>query len=127
MASRPGITTVCFECFGRGRDNRALWKPCPVCHGDAKIKPRMIYKDVTTVKQTLGELVDDNREYIEWLGKQCFGTWRVGRFIKHLQEELSHVSPTGTKVTIPLIETCLGEGDCQCPECNKGEDPRKPG
>lgn len=61
------------------------------------------YKEITVYKQSLEELIEDNKDYIAWL-EQHRGKRASQAFIRLLKKELELVPETGTKIKMPLIE-----------------------
>lgn len=66
-----------------------------------------IHQKVKVVKQTIEELMADNKEFLEWL-KSYFGDETRDRFVEYLKTELSFVPPTGTEIEMELVK--LGDG-----------------
>ena len=64
---------------------------------------KLTYKEIIVYKQSLEELIEDNKDYIAWLEKHR-GKRASQAFIRLLKKELELVPETGTKIKMPMVE-----------------------
>ncbi|MBI4596549.1 MAG: hypothetical protein HY730_09290 [Candidatus Tectomicrobia bacterium] len=68
-----------------------------------QLQSKLIYKEIVIQKQSLEELLEDNKDYIEWL-EENRGKRARQAFIRRLKKELELIPETGAKIKMPLIE-----------------------
>ena len=67
-----------------------------------QFRAKVSYKEIVVCKQSLEEVIEDNKDYITWLEKNR-GKKASEAFIKHLKKELEMVPETGTKIKMPVV------------------------
>lgn len=72
------------------------------------MKSKIKVRKVKVQKQTIEELLEDNKGYIALLERE-HGKKAADEFIEYLKRELEQVPESGTSVEMPIVE--LGKGD----------------
>ncbi len=83
-----------------------------------QLHSKLIYKEIVVQKQSLEELVEDNKDYIAWLEKHR-GKKAREAFIRHLKKELEQVPETGTKIKMPVVEVDVHISDANSNDIQK--------